>query len=32
MLAVLRFVSISEWKMQKKSLKTDYEILVHVCL
>ncbi len=30
MLAVLRFVSISEWKMQ--SLKTDYENLVHVYL
>ncbi len=31
MLAVLRIVSISEWKMQK-SLKTDYENLVHVYL
>ncbi len=32
MLAVLRFVSISEWKIQKKSLKTDYDNLVHVYL
>jgi hypothetical protein len=32
MLAVLRFVSFSEWKMQKKSLKTDHENLVHVYL
>jgi hypothetical protein len=31
MLAVLRFVSISDWKMQK-SLKTDDENLVHVYL
>jgi hypothetical protein len=31
MLAVLGFVSISDWKMQK-SLKTDYENLVHVYL
>ncbi len=29
MLAVLRFVSISDWKM-KKSFKKDYENLVHV--
>jgi hypothetical protein len=32
MLAELRFVSINDWKMQKKSLKTDYENLVHVYL
>jgi hypothetical protein len=32
MFAGLRFVSISEWNMQKKSLKTDYENLVHVYL
>ncbi len=32
MLAVLRFVSISDCKMQKKRLKTDYENLVHVYL
>ncbi len=32
MLAVLRSVSISEWKMQKKVYKTDYENLVHVYL
>jgi hypothetical protein len=31
-LAGLRFVSISDWNMQKKSLKTDYENLVHVYL
>ncbi len=31
MLAVLHFVSISEGKI-KKSLKTDYENLVHVYL
>ncbi len=31
MLAKLRFVSISDWNMQKK-LKTDYENLVHVYL
>jgi hypothetical protein len=32
MLAVLRFVSISDWKMQIKSLETDYENFVHVYL
>jgi hypothetical protein len=32
MLALLRFASISDWKMQKKSLKTDDENLVHVSL
>ncbi len=31
MMAVLRFVYISNWKMQKK-FKTDYENLVHVYL
>jgi hypothetical protein len=29
---VLYFVSFSDWKMQKKSLKTDFENLVHVYL
>jgi hypothetical protein len=32
MLAELRFVYISDWKKQTKSLKTDYENLVHVYL
>jgi hypothetical protein len=32
MLALLRFVSICDWKMQKKVLKTDDENLVHVYL
>jgi hypothetical protein len=31
MLAVMRFVSISDWKKQK-SLPIDYENLVHVYL
>ncbi len=31
-LAVLRFASISDWKLPKKNLKTDYENLMHVYL